>query len=1192
VADLMTLGLSGLLASKAALEVTSDNIVNANTDGYSRRDIALTENAAPGGVTMNAVQGRIGSGVTVGALRRAQDSFLAGTLRNAQARVAELDTLGATLARISDNLGGESTGLRSSAELLFDAFGQLALQPELDDNRQTALLSAKNFASAIRSTAHYLDGLQGGVDIKVGISLAAVNELAASLVGVNHALDGAQQGSANSASLLDNRDRILSGLSRELRITIRERTSGAVDVYLGDSASGRALVTAGRASALSVATVGGRLSFNFDGNINPQPTSQVVGGTLAGQHSAYQAVETAKNNLDYLARGFAAAVNRIQTEGVDASGRRGAPLFAFGEIAVTPGPANLGTAKITAQISSTAKLSGTLRVSIGDDGSPLLSGAGGTPRARGLAQIAALGLELTVEGNTLAGDSFELDLSATSAASLTVALSDGRDIATGYDYFAAPSRANRGTSVLSFAVAGSANRQPPAIDRAFSNTLTASQLLRPLRAGAVASIPAGISNITLRSFNESDVVGFAILPSQLAQLRTLSITLTNNRSTVVSLDDLPRNSLSELAASLTNSAAFSEYGLAARVSGTSLEIIGPGINTIRATDLVMNDGSHVQATATPGRVGEPLRIFTRDGVQVAGPALSETEAAALVTAGNGFSAGARYVAPAVGRVYRDIDMFYTDYAVPLISRVADDGITSTLALDWAGRGAPSAYFPGGNVDSGRTAALTLAVGVDFSLEVSPPSAAINAGDTGAAGRALMAALNAAGTRTQVVGEPLAAFTDGAQALPAMLLNSTSTVRFSHGERHYVLTAESSQSAGQLARVEFTVTALDGGPADVQAAMSADGRMVLRGPRSLDGARLCIDPDNAPETLAAWGLGSVTGRSLMVGTTLPAAPLDSAFTLQLGNSVVQLTTDADGVPTLSDISGATIAASLDARFIAVEGGVQLALSLPDSLTLSAACGASAFGFYAVPGLTMAVGDDGLTFASAGSTAVSASLNLTAPINSEVTFRGPLPEELLLVSTAAQGTGFGAQWSAIDDDMAPPLTSFDIDVASLDDSSDLLLTFRDRTSQSVMATKLLSADGGTLRVNGCVFNFDGRLVAGDSYSVERGELRPGDNRNAIRLADLASGPLFETGTESFLELAAREATRTANDAYININAKAAATTTFDTVEAQHAQQTGVNLDEEAAALMKYQQAYQAAAQVMTTARTLFEALLQIR
>ena len=57
-------------------------------------------------------------------------------------------------------------------------------------------------------------------------------------------------------------------------------------------------------------------------------------------------------------------------------------------------------------------------------------------------------------------------------------------------------------------------------------------------------------------------------------------------------------------------------------------------------------------------------------------------------------------------------------------------------------------------------------------------------------------------------------------------------------------------------------------------------------------------------------------------------------------------------------------------------------------------------------------------------------------------------------------------------------------------------------------------------------------------------------------------------------------------------AAATTTFDTVAAQHAQQTGVNLDEEAAALMKYQQAYQAAAQVMTTARTLFEALLQIR
>lgn len=1192
MADLMTLGLSGLLASKAALEVTSDNIVNANTDGYSRRDISLTENAAPGGVTMNTVQGRIGSGVTVGALRRAQDSFLAGTLRNAQARVSELETLGTTLARISDNLGGETTALRGSAQLLFDAFGQLALQPQLDNNRQTALLAAKNFAGGVRSTAHYLDGLQGGIQTKVDISLTAVNVLAASLVEVNRALDGAQQGSANLASLLDKRDRVLSSLSKELRISIRERASGAVDVYLGDSASGRALVAAGRASTLSVATVGGRLSFYFDGNINPQPTSQVVGGNLAGLHSAYQAVETAKNNLDYLARGFVGAVNRIQTEGVDAQGRRGAPLFAFGEIAVTPGPANLGNAKVTVHMDGAAKLPGALRMAIGDDGTPQLSSASGTLLARGLAQIAALGLNIDIEGSAHAGDSFDIDLAAASAASLTVALGDGREIATSYDYFAAPGRANRGTAVLSFAADGSVTKIPPTIDRAFSNTLTASQLLRPLRAGAVASLPVGMSNVTLRSFNEPDVVGFAVLPSQLARLETLTVNLANNRSTVVSISDLPRNSLNELAASLTNSPAFSNYGLAARVSGGTLEIVGPGINTIRSSDLTLNDGSHAPATLQPGQLGEPLRIFTRDGVQVAGPALSADEAAAIITVANGFSAGARYVAPASDHRYRDIDMFYTDYTSPLSSSVASDGVTSTLPLDWAKRGAPSAYFPGGNVDSGRTAALTISVGADFSLQVAPASSDINAGSMATAGRALMASLDAAGTRAQVVGEPIAAFTDPSQSLPAALLNTTTTLRFSHDGRDYLLTAESAQSAGHLARAEFTVAALDGQPADVRAAMTADGRLVLRGQRSLDDARVHISEDNSPATLAAWGLGTMAGRSTLIGNTLPAAPANATFTLHLGSSVVRVATDADGVPTVSDVSGNAIAASLDARFVSADGGVRLALTLPDSVPISETCGAAAFGFYAIPGFAMDVTDDRLTFANSGAAPVIASLALTAPINSEVTFGGPLPEELLLVSAATRGAGLGAQWSSIDSDVSLPVTSYDIEVSSTADSNEVLLTFRDRASQSVMATKLLPPDGGSLRVNGGVFNFHGLLVAGDRFSVERGELRPGDNRNAIRLAALANGPLFEEGTESFLDLAAREAARTANDAYINDNAIAAATTTFDTVDAQHAQQTGVNLDEEAAALMKYQQAYQAAAQIMTTARTLFESLLQIR
>jgi flagellar hook-associated protein 1 FlgK len=111
--------------------------------------------------------------------------------------------------------------------------------------------------------------------------------------------------------------------------------------------------------------------------------------------------------------------------------------------------------------------------------------------------------------------------------------------------------------------------------------------------------------------------------------------------------------------------------------------------------------------------------------------------------------------------------------------------------------------------------------------------------------------------------------------------------------------------------------------------------------------------------------------------------------------------------------------------------------------------------------------------------------------------------------------------------------------------------------------------------------------DSFTIGRAGV--GDNRNARNLADLQGAYLMVNGTatlaNTYSTMVAHVGTRTQQaqtSAEINENLLGQAEATMSEV-------SGVNLDEEAADLIRFQQAYQAAAQVITVANTLFDSLL---
>ncbi|WP_441005038.1 flagellar basal body rod C-terminal domain-containing protein [Novilysobacter viscosus] len=133
------------------------------------------------------------------------------------------------------------------------------------------------------------------------------------------------------------------------------------------------------------------------------------------------------------------------------------------------------------------------------------------------------------------------------------------------------------------------------------------------------------------------------------------------------------------------------------------------------------------------------------------------------------------------------------------------------------------------------------------------------------------------------------------------------------------------------------------------------------------------------------------------------------------------------------------------------------------------------------------------------------------------------------------------------------------------------------------------GNPITGPGWSLQVEGTPVAGDAFSLARTAARSSDNGNARALAGLDTAGVLAGGTVGMTEGLAQFTGRVGSDARhaeLTLDAQSAIDAQ---VTAERESVSGVNLDEEAADLLRYQQAYQAAAQVIATADTLFQSLL---
>lgn len=135
------------------------------------------------------------------------------------------------------------------------------------------------------------------------------------------------------------------------------------------------------------------------------------------------------------------------------------------------------------------------------------------------------------------------------------------------------------------------------------------------------------------------------------------------------------------------------------------------------------------------------------------------------------------------------------------------------------------------------------------------------------------------------------------------------------------------------------------------------------------------------------------------------------------------------------------------------------------------------------------------------------------------------------------------------------------------------------------------GAAITINGWTTQITGTPAAGDSFTVTPNTNATTDGSNILKLAQLQTANTMVNGTASYQgaygQLISQVGTQTRE---LEVTSKAQ-TTMLAQVTRSFQAVSGVNLDEEAANLMKYQQAYQAAAKSMAIAQTMFDSLLQL-
>jgi flagellar hook-associated protein 1 FlgK len=313
----MNIAVQALIAEQGALDVTTNNIANINTPGYSR-ELAVFQSSP----TVQEGNIAYGTGATLQQFQSVRDQMLQlriyqenGGQGNAQ---AQLDSLN----QIQTNFADPSQGVGGALSVFFNSLSQLSTNPTDTNARQQVLSAANNLANAFHQSASALGQIQSGLDQTVPQTVNQINQLTDQIAKLNGQVAQMQGLGQDPGVTQDQRDQLVQQLSQLVNVSVTQTDHGITVT----TANGVPLVVAGQSFALQSGTASGAMQGVFAAG--QDITSQIQGGKLGGVLQVRDTViPDLLSQLDTLASQFTASFNAANQSGFDLSGNPGGAFF-------------------------------------------------------------------------------------------------------------------------------------------------------------------------------------------------------------------------------------------------------------------------------------------------------------------------------------------------------------------------------------------------------------------------------------------------------------------------------------------------------------------------------------------------------------------------------------------------------------------------------------------------------------------------------------------------------------------------------------------------------------------------------------------------------------------------------------------------------------------------------------------------
>ncbi|MEF8866267.1 MAG: flagellar hook-associated protein FlgK [Salinibacter sp.] len=330
VNSLFDIGSRSLRAVNEQMDATSQNIANAESEGYRRRRVTLSSRsvATTGLYTSNGAQDVTASGVGVETFERVRDGMLEAAGNDAQSGESAAREEGRVLGVLEGALAtGTDASLSASLEGLFDGFSDLANNPDSGGVREALLGKARQLTDTFGRLDERLGKLTSNTEDALQGNVGQANELLNKVASLNEKIQNAEAGGSPDYAAEDTRDQTIKELSKLMPVEVQEdRSEGftltvdGMTVVQGTESTNLTLKGTNDPS-VSTTVEFGDTGVAFEpgdeggGEIGAQ--ARLLGDTLPG----------VQNDLDALAGDVVQKVNGEHQSGFDQNGDTGENFF-------------------------------------------------------------------------------------------------------------------------------------------------------------------------------------------------------------------------------------------------------------------------------------------------------------------------------------------------------------------------------------------------------------------------------------------------------------------------------------------------------------------------------------------------------------------------------------------------------------------------------------------------------------------------------------------------------------------------------------------------------------------------------------------------------------------------------------------------------------------------------------------------